>query len=116
MKPKTDLLLNSACILVISPLLGMMVVSFIVGLVEILMWTVAGTAGLISSVFFDVDFTAIKSCMTIIRQIEALNPSRIIDNTFIHEYRNGFIKSLSSSIESLIHFPNSFSVNHGHGL
>ena len=70
MKPKTDLLLNSACLLVISPLLGIMVVGFAVGLLEILMWTVAGTAGLISSVFFDVDFTAIKSRMTIIRQIE----------------------------------------------
>ena len=70
MKPKTDLLLNSACLFVLSPLLGMMAVGFSVGLIEVLMWTVAVTAGLISSIFFDVDFTAIESRMPIIRQVE----------------------------------------------
>ncbi len=48
----------------------MMGVGFAVGLLEALMWTVAGVASLISSIFFDVDFTAIKSRLTIIRQIE----------------------------------------------
>lgn len=70
MKPKTDLLLNSACLFVISPLLGIMAVGFAIGLLEVLMWTIAGTAGLISSIFFDVDFTAVDSRMQIIRQVE----------------------------------------------
>jgi hypothetical protein len=70
MKPKTDFLLNSACLFAISPLLGIMAVGFIVGLLEVLMWTIAGTAGLVSSIFFDVDFTAVDSCMQIIRQVE----------------------------------------------
>ena len=48
----------------------MMAVGFIVGLLEILMWIVAGIAGLISSVFFDIDFTVIESRMPIIRQVE----------------------------------------------
>jgi len=48
----------------------MMAVGFAVGLLEVLMWTVAGIAGLISSIFFDVDFTAIDSRMQIIRQVE----------------------------------------------
>jgi hypothetical protein len=61
MKPRTDLIVNAACLFVLSPLLGMMAVGFTVGLLEILMWTVAGIAGLISSVFFDIDFTAIES-------------------------------------------------------
>lgn len=70
MKPKTDLLLNSACFLIISPLLGMMIVGFAGGLIEVLMWAVAGTAGLISSIFSDVDFTTVESRMQIIRQVE----------------------------------------------
>lgn len=47
-----------------------MTVGFAVGLLEVFMWTVVGIAGLISSVFFDVDFTAIESRMPIIRQVE----------------------------------------------
>lgn len=70
MKPKTDLLLNSACLFVISPLLGIMAVGFAIGLLEVLMWTIAGAAGLISSIFFDVDFTAVDSRMQTIRQVE----------------------------------------------
>ena len=48
----------------------MMAVGFAVGLLEILMWKVAGIAGLISSFFLKVDFTAIDSHMAIIRQLE----------------------------------------------
>lgn len=70
MKPKTDLLLNSACLFVISPLLGIMAVGFAIGLLEVLVWTIAGTAGLISSIFFDVDFTSVDSRMQTIRQVE----------------------------------------------
>ena len=70
LKPRTDLIVSAVCLCALSPLLGMMAVGFAVGLLEALMWTVAGIAGLISSILFDVDFTAIKSCMTIIRQIE----------------------------------------------
>lgn len=70
MKPKTDLLINSVCLFVLSPLLGIIVVGFAVGLFEVLMWAVAGVAGLISSIFFDVDFTAIESRMPIIRQVK----------------------------------------------
>ena len=70
MKSKTVFLLNSACLFVLSPLLGIMTVGFAVGLLEVFMWTVVGIAGLISSVFFDVDFTAIESRMPIIRQVE----------------------------------------------
>lgn len=69
-KPKTALLLNSVCFFVISPLLGMMVVGFAMGLLEVLMWTVAETTGLISSIFFDIDFTAVDSSMQTIRQVE----------------------------------------------
>ena len=70
MKPKTDLIVNAACFFVLSPLLGMMAAGIVVGLLEAVMWTVTGIAGLISSIFFDVNFTAIQSRMPIIRQVE----------------------------------------------
>jgi hypothetical protein len=48
----------------------MLVAGLVVGVFEALMWTVACIAGLISSIFFSVDFTSISSSMAIIRQAE----------------------------------------------
>ena len=70
MKPRTDLIVNAACLFVLSPLLGMMVTGMVVGVLEALMWTVAAVGGLVSAIFFDVDFTAIQSRIPIVRQIE----------------------------------------------
>jgi hypothetical protein len=70
MKPRTDLIVNAVALFVVSPLLGMLVAGFAVGLLEVFIWTVAGSAGLISSIFFDVDLTAIDSLMPIIRRVE----------------------------------------------
>ena len=70
MKPRTDFIVNAACLFVLSPLLGMMAVGIVVAVLEAGMWTVAAIAGLVSSIFFDVNFTAIQSRMPIIRQVE----------------------------------------------
>jgi len=48
----------------------MMVAGIVVAVLEAGMWTVVGIAGLISSIFFDVNFTAIQSRMPIVRQVE----------------------------------------------
>jgi hypothetical protein len=47
-----------------------MAVSLAIDLLEVLMWAIAGTSGLIASIFFDVDFKAVDSCMQTIRQVE----------------------------------------------
>jgi hypothetical protein len=70
MKPRTDLLVNSVCLFLLSPLLGMMAAGLVVGVIEGIMWTIATVAGLISGIFFDIDFTTIHSRIPAIRQIE----------------------------------------------
>jgi len=70
MKPRASFIINAACFFLVSPLLGMLVTGLVVGILEALMWTVACVAGLISSIFFNVDFTSISSRMPIIRQAE----------------------------------------------
>lgn len=70
MKPRTDLIVNAACLFAISPLLGILGAGLVVGMLEAIMWTVATVAGLVSSIFFDIDFTTIQSRIPIIRQIE----------------------------------------------
>jgi len=65
MKPKIELFLNSICLFVLSPLLGMMAVGIAVGIIEILIWTVAGCAGLMASIFFDVDFSSVHNWRSI---------------------------------------------------
>lgn len=70
MKPRTTLIMNSAAFFIISPLLGIMVAGIVVGVLEAVIWTIVGITGLISSIFFDVDFASVKSRMPVIRQIE----------------------------------------------
>lgn len=70
MKPKASFIINALCSLGVSPLLGMIMAGLVVGILEALMWTVACVAGLISSIFFSVDFTSISSRMPFIRQAE----------------------------------------------
>ena len=70
MKPRTDLLVNAACLFVISPLLGMMAAGLVVGILEALLWTVAAVAGMVASIFFDVNFASIASRTSFIRSLE----------------------------------------------
>ena len=70
MKPRTEFLLNSAGVILVSPVFGIMVAGLVVGILEAVMWTVGGVSGIIASILFDVDFTAINSRMAIIRKVE----------------------------------------------
>ena len=70
MKPKTDLIVNTACLFVFSPLLGMIMAGILVGVLEALIWNVAAVAGLIASIFFDVNFASIASRTAFIRSLE----------------------------------------------
>ena len=70
MKPRTNLLVNAACLFVVSPLLGWMVAGIVVGVLEAVIWTLAAVAGLVSSIFFTVNLQAMTSRMALVRQIE----------------------------------------------
>lgn len=56
MKPKTDLIVNSACLLMVSPFLGMMVAGLALGVLIPSLATIAIALGFLASLFFDVDF------------------------------------------------------------
>lgn len=60
MKPKTDLVLNSAAFFIISPMLGIMVAGFIMGFLEGILFMIVGIAGIIVSIFSDFDPASIK--------------------------------------------------------
>ena len=70
MKPKIELFLNSIGLLILSPIMGMMALGLAVGVIEAIIWTLAGASGFIASIFFDVDFMSIHSRLPIIRQAE----------------------------------------------
>lgn len=59
MKPKTDLVLNSACLILLSPWLGIMVAGIIVACIEAILLTVAVVCGFIASIFFNVNLTSL---------------------------------------------------------
>jgi uncharacterized membrane protein len=69
MKPKTDLIVNSVCLLLFSPVLGMMAAGLAIGLLEGIILTIGFLCGLIASLFFNIDFTSFAPRMELIKTI-----------------------------------------------
>ena len=70
MKPKTDLIVNAICLLIVSPILGMMVVGIIVCVLDVLIITIATVAGAVSSIFFEINFESIFPRIESLRKLE----------------------------------------------
>lgn len=69
MKPKTDLIVNSVCLFLLSPMLGMTVAGLVIGVLEGLFLTLAFVCGILASLFFDIDFYSFAPRMKIIKEI-----------------------------------------------
>jgi hypothetical protein len=70
MKPRIEIVLNSTGCILTYPILGIIAAGIVIGILEAVIWTIAGISGIVASIFFNVDFTAIDSRMPIIRKAE----------------------------------------------
>jgi len=61
MKPKLNLIINSICFCLISPLVGIIIASVIVGIILAILYTIIMLLGFVSSLFFDVNFSSFSS-------------------------------------------------------
>lgn len=58
MKPKTNLIVNSICFVLVSPLLGIMVTGLIVGVLLVVLYIIILILGFASSISFDVNLSS----------------------------------------------------------